>query len=174
MNSGCSVQGQIWTCDFELKDDLFSISPVLPPLCLSCLHQRFLYSLMKWQLHLFQNHFSLDLPQWLSSSVWLCCRWGSVPRNLFLALKIKSPSCCWGNLAGWWETIITGLDGNLPPSCRERAGWSVPPVSDSEPHPHVSHCSGGYSSLSQPRSAGKTSVTLLSSWWCDARIRVMT
>lgn len=87
-------KGQVCTHDLELKDDLFSISPVLPPLCLSCLHWCFLYSLTKWQLHLFHSHFSLDFPKGLSGSVWLHCRWGSVPRNLFLVLKIKSLSCC--------------------------------------------------------------------------------
>lgn len=59
---------------------------------------------------MYSRHFSLDLPQWLSGSLWLCCRWGSVPRNLFLALKVKTHSCCKGNLAGWWETPV-------------RAGW---------------------------------------------------
>lgn len=105
MNADCSVWGQIWTCDFKLSDDLFSVSLVLPWLCLPCLHQCFLYFLMKWQLQPFHSHFSLDLPQLLSSSVWLCCRWGSVPRNLFLALKLKSLSGRWGNLAGCWETL---------------------------------------------------------------------
>lgn len=38
MNCGSSVWGQIWSCDFELQDDFFTIFPVLPPLCLLCLH----------------------------------------------------------------------------------------------------------------------------------------
>lgn len=42
MNCGCSVEGQIWSCGFELLDDLFSIFPILLPLCLLCLHQYFL------------------------------------------------------------------------------------------------------------------------------------